>query len=294
METVQLQKKELINGKASNILCHVQHITAAGTVYPAHYHSYIELLYIISGSYELIVNNVHHLFHVGDLVIINSNEVHLIDSFNALGEYYVLRFEPEVIYSSMFDGMDDSGYMLNFLLGTYANQTVIPSKITSESFMSSAFKRIMQEFETQSYGFDLSIKIETEQIFLWILRYFHSKNPDTFVPSAINSEAAIHLKPCINYVALHYDEEMTSQSMAELCNLSVSYFSRIFNKLMRMTFHDYVNYVRIQEAEKLLLTTDKNVTEISLSVGFNTTSYFIKTFKGYKNISPKQYRKQFV
>jgi AraC-like DNA-binding protein len=37
-----------------------------------------------------------------------------------------------------------------------------------------------------------------------------------------------------------------------------------------------------------------NITEIATAVGFNTTSYFIKLFKGYKNISPKQFRKEFV
>ena len=59
-----------------------------------------------------------------------------------------------------------------------------------------------------------------------------------------------------------------------------------------MNFSDYLNEIRIREAEKLLVSTTQNVTEIASAVGFCTTSYFIKQFTKYLHISPKQYQKQ--
>jgi AraC-like DNA-binding protein len=61
---------------------------------------------------------------------------------------------------------------------------------------------------------------------------------------------------------------------------------------MGKTFTNYLNYIRITEAEKLLLTTDKSMTEIALEVGFSSSSYFIQQFRQYKDISPFQFRKK--
>ena len=61
-----------------------------------------------------------------------------------------------------------------------------------------------------------------------------------------------------------------------------------------MSFNDYLNHIRIREAEKLLISTTFSVTEIASSVGFCTTSYFIKQFKEHLQISPKQYRKNYL
>jgi AraC-like DNA-binding protein len=61
---------------------------------------------------------------------------------------------------------------------------------------------------------------------------------------------------------------------------------------MGKTFTNYLNYIRITEAEKLLLTTEMTMTEIAQETGFSSSSYFIQQFKQYKNISPSQFRKK--
>jgi len=81
--------------------------------------------------------------------------------------------------------------------------------------------------------------------------------------------------------------------MATLCNLSYSYFSRLFTKIMKRSFREYLNYIRILNAEKLLTTSELNITEIAMMVGFSTSSYFIQQFKHYKEISPKQYQMKY-
>ena len=59
---------------------------------------------------------------------------------------------------------------------------------------------------------------------------------------------------------------------------------------MNMSFSDYINYIRISEAQKLLITTDLDMSEIAEHTGFSTSSYFIEQFRKRKGISPKQFR----
>ena len=63
---------------------------------------------------------------------------------------------------------------------------------------------------------------------------------------------------------------------------------------MGKTFTEYLNYVRITEAEKLLLSTEMNITEVAAETGFSDSSYFIKQFRHFKNVSPKQFKKKFI
>ena len=289
------QKKEIINGISYNYLCHIENVVKAGNVFPAHYHSYIEILYGISGTYEVILNGKYHKFLEGDLVLINSREVHQINACSQEGgQYIVLRFEPEIIYNSMFHNHLQLKYVLPFILESSKHQKVIKKATIESIFIPELFYEILKEYEMETYGYELAIKNHIGRIFLWILRYFHETSTD-FMQSLLTNITFIKpLQPSLDYVLGHFHEELKATDMAALCNMSSSYFSRTFNKQMGMNFNEYVNYIRIMEAEKLLVSTTMNITEIANGVGFSTTSYFIKLFKTYKNISPKQFRKEFV
>ena len=62
---------------------------------------------------------------------------------------------------------------------------------------------------------------------------------------------------------------------------------------MNKSFTEYVNGIRISESERLLVTTNKSITDIALDVGFSTTSYFIERFKKQIHLTPKQFRKNY-
>lgn len=285
------QKREIINGIAFDYLCHIQEVSGPGIVYPAHFHSYIELLYGISGEYDVLINSICYPLKKGDMVLINSKEVHQISSAcPSRGQYIVLRFEPELIYNSMFHNYLEIKYVLPFIMESSSHKKVIKNKEITSTFIPELLYEILKEFETKSYGYELAIKNHIGRIFLWILRYFHTTGTDLSINSMTFENQIKLLQPAMDYVLEHYKEDISAWDMAALCNLSYSYFSRTFNKIMKMNFHEYVNHIRIMEAEKLLLSSDMNITEISTAVGFNTTSYFIKIFKIYKNISPKQFK----
>lgn len=289
------EKKVVKNGISYNYLCHTEIVSKAGNVWPAHYHNYIEILYGVSGTYEVILNGISHKFTTGDLVLINSKEVHQINCcYKEGGKYIVLRFEPEVIYSNMFNNHLHLKYVLPFILETSKHQKVINDEIIGTTFIPELIYEISREFQMKAFGYELAIQNHIGRIFLWILRYFHETSSAFIQSDLTDLELIKRLQPSLDYVLEHFHEEIKAIHMASLCNMSPSYFSRTFNSQMRINFNEYVNYVRIMEAEKLLVSTTMNITEIANAVGLSTTSYFIKLFKQYKKMTPKQFKKEFI
>jgi AraC-like DNA-binding protein len=149
---------------------------------------------------------------------------------------------------------------------------------------------IYDEYVNKNYGFELAVKINIGALFLWFIRKWESEGIKLTIepiPMQIDLEKLTLL---LDYLDLHYNEEISVNDMAKMCNVSYSYFSRFFKKVMQRTFVEYLNYVRITEAKRLLLTTKMNITEVALSVGYSNSSYFIGQFKRYNHQSPKQFK----
>ena len=104
-----------------------------------------------------------------------------------------------------------------------------------------------------------------------------------------SDEALQIIRTALEYVAQNYPL-ICEADVARHCNLSYSYFSRLFKKVMNQTFSAYLTSYRLTKAEHLLLSDDKTVSEISEELGFSTPSYFIQQFKKKNGTSPKQFR----
>ncbi len=289
----QEEKNEYIDGTACQYLCHVQTATCSGEVYPAHYHYYIEMLYTLSGTFQLYLNGNYQIFSKGDFVLIGSKEVHQITALDKDGgSYIVVRFLPDLIYNGMSQSHFEFKYLLPFITEKTGYDKVIKSEYLANSRVPFWMRNIMEEQENRKYGYELAVKNNIGSIFLWILRYWNANENATPLISQADEKLQSQLAPALTYIMQNYEKSITATQMADLCHMSYSYFSRNFNRLMKMQFSDYLNYIRIGEAEKLLLTSSLSVTEIAVDVGYSTTSYFIKWFRKYKHVSPKQYQKQ--
>jgi two-component system response regulator YesN len=95
-----------------------------------------------------------------------------------------------------------------------------------------------------------------------------------------------------NYVANHMNEKISMESVAVHLHLNPSYFSRIYKQGLGEGFIKYVTRMKMQEACKILDTTNKTIEEISDQLGYENNSYFNKCFKNVLHISPTEYRGQ--
>ncbi len=85
---------------------------------------------------------------------------------------------------------------------------------------------------------------------------------------------------------------MKAESVADLIRMSNSSFSHYFTKAMGSSFSQFLNSVRITHACDLLSTTDKQITDICYTVGFNNVANFNRRFRMWKGMTPRVYRKR--
>lgn len=96
--------------------------------------------------------------------------------------------------------------------------------------------------------------------------------------------------PAIAFIHDHPRENISMKEMANLCHLSPSYFSRLFNRETGETFVNYINRLKIQLAKEQLRETSKSITQISDELGYLNVSNFIAVFKRMEGVTPSIYR----
>ena len=257
-----------------------------------HYHEYIEILYSLEGSCDVFINNKILNFKAGDLLVINSGESHDLIFDHDDTNYIVIKVLPEILYSSE-QPVFEMKYTIPFLVENSESKRHFTSEELENDYMGDTIKHVMNEWQTRDYGFELAMRADILKIFLWILRYWHKNNMDAISQFDYSDETLHIIQQSLEYISKNY-ATLTESEVAEFCNLSYSYFSRMFKKVMNKSFSEYLTDYRITKAEQLLSSTDKSVAEIAEAVGFSSPSYFIHQFKVKKNISPKQYRLKFV
>lgn len=103
-----------------------------------------------------------------------------------------------------------------------------------------------------------------------------------------NTESKIKL--IMDYINLHYCENIQLIDLEEQFKLSKYYISQLLKEHTGENFNEYINYKRIEKAKELLKCSDCSIKEISEKVGFNYSYYFGKVFKQLEGITPGEYR----
>lgn len=98
----------------------------------------------------------------------------------------------------------------------------------------------------------------------------------------------------LEYVNQNYRTPLSVKRIAEHFHMNSAYLGRYFQKAAGVSFHQYLNQLRIAEAKRLLQDTDMLVYEIAEEVGFSESSYFVTKFVASESMSPLEYRNRHV
>lgn len=129
-----------------------------------------------------------------------------------------------------------------------------------------------------------------EGISVWLAKVLHSYMEMVFV--SMDKEYDPTIAKALRYIHANYSSHLSLDEVADSAGLSPNYFSNLFNTRMGISFSSYVNKVRIEQAQHLLLDTSISLIEIASLVGFEEQSYFSKVFKEITKLTPGKYRKQ--
>jgi AraC-like DNA-binding protein len=98
------------------------------------------------------------------------------------------------------------------------------------------------------------------------------------------------MKTVLKYVENNYADKITIAEIAKLVNFSESHFMRYFKETIGTSFIDYLKDYRLTMAARLLKSSDSQILNIAIDVGFDNLSYFNRSFKAKYGVTPRQYR----
>lgn len=99
------------------------------------------------------------------------------------------------------------------------------------------------------------------------------------------------LKNAVDFIDENLEKNLSVQDIAKSINVSVSVLYKYFRSYYNCTPKDYISKRRVDESVKLLNNTDTSIESISRKMGFSSASYYIKSFKRIKGVTPLEYRK---
>lgn len=108
-------------------------------------------------------------------------------------------------------------------------------------------------------------------------------------PKELNSQSGKVRFVC-DYIASHYQEDLSLESLSKIAYVHPDYLSRIFKRETGMNLNRYIKTFRLNKACQLLENSQQKITAISQSVGYQNCAYFIRSFTEMFGQSPEKYR----
>lgn len=253
-----------------------------------HIHSSVELVYISAGSFIVYADDVRYDVSAGDMVFFRSNTIHKVIAKNEpINEYYILKIHPSLIFSVAQNDMAPA-YLIELSVNRADSRCIFRKEELESTDIPRLFVSVAYEMREKSSCHDIAVRAYAAEVLLFVLR--HVKKREELLREGSGNIRCIY--EVISYINKNYSEDITAQGCSVMANMSYSNFSRTFSSVIGRSFKDYLNGVRIDRAEKMLLTTDKSVTEISTECGYNSVSYFIMSFKKKNGVTPLECRRR--
>lgn len=250
----------------------------------AHWHNDLEIVYVFEGSIRMGINSETRILKAGDMAICSSGDIHYYDSKDSSSKIMMVIFNPSLIG---FPG----GWPLNVRLTSpfMEKRIVTREEVRFDNRLSLILQELMEEYNQKlEYHEQVIIGLLHEWSGL-ILRHvpLDKINPQKDKRRITNMKI---MQGVLEYLDVNYMHPITLADAARQANMSLFYFSRFFKSLSGMSYIAYLSNIRVNQAEQLLLTTDKSILDIALECGFTNIRTFNRVFKQIKQRTPSELR----
>jgi AraC-like DNA-binding protein len=255
-----------------------------------HHHRELEIKYMVSGSGRGFIGETIYEYQAGDLVLIGPNLPHHWVSANhyeekgILADCFYLQFKE--------DFLGDNFLQKNVTLEIAS--LFQRARAGIQFFGSTAQHCYFQLLElSKAVGIQRLIGfIQLLDTLAHSLEYRLFENKHEFEEVVKNPEKD-RLNRIYKIIEQNFQYEIDLETIAKEVGMSKSAFCQFFKKRTLKSFTEFVNELRIANAQRLLITTDLSIKEIAYQSGFNNLSLFNRVFKQETQLTPKEYQKQF-
>lgn len=235
-----------------------------------HWHYDCELIRVEKGQLDVFYDGETYHSHAGDEIFIDSGRIHFLHAA-----------DPQTLVSMIIFDYD--------IIKLFAKDIETDSPILSESYgVGKLYTTLKQKLSARAPLYEYETALDVAAL---LLQVFKREKAHKMGARQENS----HLfKVLLQEIDEKY-EFYTLETAARFMNMNAAYFSRLFHKLMGMTFSQYLNYIKTSKAVEVLTNdSDISMTEISLRCGFSTIRNFNRIFKKFTGYTPTNIPKDFM
>lgn len=251
-----------------------------------HYHPELELIYISKGEGTLYAGDFIGSFQEDDIFIMGKNVPHMFSSkryieTQTISKAFVFHINYALLNNS-FSNLPE----FNFL------QHILKISKRGVMFREAENRKILEYLDYLELNTPSENAIMVFQLLLHLSQYktYTSLGSLNWLNHFQISDKRI--TDVIEYIMLHFKEDLTLEKAAKISGMNKSAFCRYFKKNTGKPFIGYLNEVRINYACKILSENvpSRSISEACYQSGFNSLSYFNRTFKKILGVCPSQYQ----
>ncbi len=256
---------------------------------PMHGHNFLELTYIDAGSAEHTLNGKVSVLHPGDYLIVDHGSIHSYRALDQEGyDNLDCLFRPELLDPALkgFHSLRSvlEHYLLHFNIQAFAQDPAAMVFHDENGRVRELLTRMAEEAERKDAGYT-----EMLRCYLVELLVFTMRKLDDAEALATGQDISAFLTA---YVAEHYMEELTLCELAARLKYSLPYVSKRFKEDTGVNFVRYLQNYRVAQACRLLVSSDKTLSEIAEMVGYHDVKFFSGLLKRETGLSPSEYRRR--
>lgn len=249
----------------------------------SHWHTEIEMIYVINGSYRIGINDDSQVLNEGEFAIVCSDDIHYYDS-QQHSEHIMLIIRPDII--GCFGGWpQDVRFKTSFitqeiLKGTLADVVARIDRI---------FRILPLELAEKKPHYESYIKGLLYELSSLMLRHLPTIPLNKKEKSKRLAKTKT-LQYVLEFLEENYMNDINLDDIATHIHISPFHLSRIFRGITGMNFKLFLNNYRLEKAEQLLQNTTDSVTEIAMRCGFGSVRTFNRIYKTNRGCTPTSIR----
>lgn len=255
-------------------------VPSAQEISVLHRHDELEFLPVYSGTFYCTgENGTRYTAHAGDVLFVNAGVPHATacEAGTRTGllqfrqkDFLDAEIERVIRYSSRLDSLGGEGV-----------------RVLSDPGLFAVIEGLFSEIAGKEKAYEMFVKARVYDILGMLYRGGILSDAEQMY----NSKDVQRILPALSYINGNYAQEIDLAEISALLGFDPSYFCRIFKSAIGATFTEYLNFVRVCKAEKLLAKGEGTILEIADAVGISSVSYFNRIFRKYHSCSPSHYRK---
>lgn len=261
-------------------------INAETEDYPIHWHTPMEIIMPLEGSYTVQIGDNMVQLNKSDIIFIASGVTHRLIAPDT-GKRLIIQIEWSAV-SKIRE--------LNSIL-TLISPAITLTPESSGNIHSNIYKMLLDiadEYQHDSFLSEAVIYSKMLEVLVLIGRHHTASSCHFNVGRQKQHDYLERFLSICEYIDAHCTEDLTLDEIAKIAGFSKYHFTRLFKQFTNNTFYKYLNQKRIELALILLADPEISVTETAIQSGFTNPSTFIRVFKAEKGCTPTEFRRMFT